>query len=466
MIIKHRLINATLSYPLTQNSILEKSPNIEVSSSKEESSNTEDVSTLEKPSTLDDSYTLDEIAFFDIETTGFSADSSYLYLIGCMYHTNNSWYLTQWLAEDIIDEKEIILSFTKTLSTIKKIIHFNGSTFDIPYLNRKCKALGLINPFLGKKNYDIYKEIFPIKKLLPIPNFKLKTLESFVGINREDTHSGGDLIQVYTSFIGKLQYEKLKALNTSLHSNVDKEDIPLNETNSPSKELEKILLLHNEEDITSLIPISTLLYIKDLFTKPFNNNFRMNHSSRSIHSIPTFCISLNLPYELPFRIKWTCSLGSLLHGGDNDNNVFSSSFLTIAIMNSQMEILIPMFTGSLKYFFKDYKDYYYLPVEDTAIHKSVAEFVDKEYRIKATKANCYTKKSGTYLPSVLPSYSKNNHKDKNNYPTNAFFLNYEDKLYFIEYEEGMFTDIDILEVYIKNLLSLFMNNKEITLTIE
>lgn len=432
MITKHKLLNTTLSYPL-QESI-----------------------------TFEDSLSKEEIAFFDIETTGFSADSSYLYLIGCMYYTNNSWHLSQWLAEDIGDEKELILSFTKTISTVKKIIHFNGTTFDIPYLNRKCKALGLINPFLGKKSFDIYKELYPIKKLIPIPNFKLKTIESFVGFNREDTYSGGDLIQVYSSFIGKLQYEKLRALNTTFHTNVDKETInSSDENNFPSRELEKILLLHNKEDIKSLIPISTLLYINDLFTKPLNNTFRINHSYRNNNSIPTFCISLILPYELPFRMEWTCPLNSLLHGGVNDKNTFSSLFLTINITNSRLEFLIPTFTGSLKYFFKDYKDYYYLPVEDSAIHKSVAEFVDKEYRIKATKANCYTKKHGTYLPNVLPSYSKNNHKDKNNYPTNAFFLDYEDKLYFIEYEEKMFTNLDILEVYIKNLLSLFMNNKDI-----
>ena len=427
MIIKHKMINETLSYP------------------------------LEKDSSLKD------IAFFDIETTGFSADSSYLYLIGCMYYTDNSWHLTQWLAEDISDEKDIIISFTKTLSSIKRLIHFNGTTFDIPYINRKCKALGLINPFLGKESYDMYKELFPLKKLLPVPNFKLKALESFVGINRLDTHSGGELIQVYTSFIGKLQIEKLRALNNPHQlNNVEDTSIPLKlENNSPAKELERILLLHNEEDITSLLSISSLLHISDLFIKPIKTFAAIKYNIKTIDSSPTFSINLSLPYQLPYRIKWTYSLGSLLDNSD-DNNPYASSILTINITNSQIELLIPLFTGTLKYFYKDYKDYYYLPIEDTAIHKSVAEYVDKEYRVKATKANCYTKKSGTFLPCVLPSYSKNNHKDKSNYPANSFFFDYEDKLYFTEYDDEMFADLDILEEYIKNLLHLFSNSKEIT----
>ena len=32
-----------------------------------------------------------------------------------------------------------------------------------------------------------------------------------------------------------------------------------------------------------------------------------------------------------------------------------------------------------------------------AVHKSVAAFVDKEYRIKAAKENCYMKRSGEFV---------------------------------------------------------------------
>ena len=56
------------------------------------------------------------------------------------------------------------------------------------------------------------------------------------------------------------------------------------------------------------------------------------------------------------------------------------------------------FTGELKTFFKDYKDYYYLPAEDTAIHKSVGEFVDKKARVQATARTAYIKKTGSFLP--------------------------------------------------------------------
>ena len=51
---------------------------------------------------------------------------------------------------------------------------------------------------------------------------------------------------------------------------------------------------------------------------------------------------------------------------------------------------VPIYEEELKYFYSNYKDYYYLPTEDVALHKSVAGFVDKEHRLQASAANCYT----------------------------------------------------------------------------
>ena len=52
---------------------------------------------------------------------------------------------------------------------------------------------------------------------------------------------------------------------------------------------------------------------------------------------------------------------------------------------------------ALKFFYKDYKNYFYLPNEDMAIHKSMATFIDKDKKIKATKDNCYTKITDTFI---------------------------------------------------------------------
>lgn len=66
---------------------------------------------------------------------------------------------------------------------------------------------------------------------------------------------------------------------------------------------------------------------------------------------------------------------------------------------NQVQLLVYGFSGTLKYFFQDYKNYYYLPAEDQAIHKSVAAYMDKKNRWPAKASTCYIKKSGNFLPS-------------------------------------------------------------------
>jgi hypothetical protein len=65
---------------------------------------------------------------------------------------------------------------------------------------------------------------------------------------------------------------------------------------------------------------------------------------------------------------------------------------------SEATIKVPIYEEELKYFYSNYQDYYYLPAEDIALHKSVATFVEKGHRIQASAANCYTRKMSAYLP--------------------------------------------------------------------
>lgn len=56
-----------------------------------------------------------------------------------------------------------------------------------------------------------------------------------------------------------------------------------------------------------------------------------------------------------------------------------------------LRLRIPLYEGMVRRYYSDYKNYYYLPLEDQAVHKSVAQFVDKDHKEKATPQNCYTK---------------------------------------------------------------------------
>lgn len=58
---------------------------------------------------------------------------------------------------------------------------------------------------------------------------------------------------------------------------------------------------------------------------------------------------------------------------------------------------IALYQDELKYFCPNYRDYYYLPFEDTTVHKSADGYVDKDTRKRATICICYSEKCGSFL---------------------------------------------------------------------
>ena len=85
----------------------------------------------------------EETVYFDIETTGFSADITALYLIGCIYYDDGKWKLIQWFAEDKLSEKEALTAFSEFLQDKKYLLCYNGTTFDLPYLRKKYEKHNL-----------------------------------------------------------------------------------------------------------------------------------------------------------------------------------------------------------------------------------------------------------------------------------------------------------------------------------
>ena len=66
---------------------------------------------------------LEHVLFIDIETTGFTARSSYLYLIGCAYYRAGKWRTIQWMAENYNQESDILnafFEFSKHYQYLKK----------------------------------------------------------------------------------------------------------------------------------------------------------------------------------------------------------------------------------------------------------------------------------------------------------------------------------------------------------
>ena len=136
----------------------------------------------------------EQLLFFDIETTGFSGDLNRVYLIGAVYFKENCAHYIQWFADTVKAETEIIESFFRLMSSFRVLVHFNGDTFDIPFLLKRCRALKLQYNFDHIESFDILKQIRPYKGRLGLDNMKQKTIEAFLKIEREDKYNGGQLI--------------------------------------------------------------------------------------------------------------------------------------------------------------------------------------------------------------------------------------------------------------------------------
>lgn len=141
----------------------------------------------------------------------------------------------------------------------------------------------------------------------------------------------------------------------------------------------------------------------------------------------TFCIIGTCFFETPQNISKQLEDDILrLHFDAYLPQRFSLSKHQVCLVadGTKAKITIPVLRRELKYFFENYREYYYLPVEDTAIHKSVAVYMDKSYRQRAGKENCYQKMTGSFLPTfgydAQKTFGRNYHERKDYMEASVF----------------------------------------------
>lgn len=340
----------------------------------------------------------ENVLLFDIETTGFSPAHTQLYLIGCASRKGNKLIVDQFFAEHETDEKMLLLAFLHFSESFDTLVSFNGTGFDIPYLKAKCDLFHLPEHFSSYTYIDIFKIVSKIKFLLKTENYKQKSMEHFLGIHRNDELNGGELIEVYKNYL-----------------------------KNPSGDALFLLKQHNYEDVICMPSLLPLLSYGEIL----NGNYTISsiegneYQSMAGENKKELLLTLSNDYPVPKRVS--CG----------------SAFYYLTMYKDKTQIRIQLYDGELKFFFKDYKNYYYLPTEDTAIHKSVSAYVDKAHRQPATAQNCYTRKAALFVPQYQEIMNP------------VFVENYKDKLTFFELTED-FTESDImLRRYVNQIFQTF-----------
>lgn len=292
--------------------------------------------------------------YFDIETTGLNARRSHLYLLGAMWLENDTVFLRQWFAERPSDEELILREFIQFIPSFSNLVHFNGTTFDLPYLCRKASFYGLNADFLkNMPAIDLYQLYRPLKSVLSAENMKLARLEKLCGYSRKDHHTGKELISVYDAFL-----------------------------QTGEKEMQSLLEQHNYDDIAGMLWTERLDFLLEL----------------KRGAIAPCEITLTMPQDqsmLELQCRFSeCPVSFLqpvtFHG------------ITLNVADHYLRIIVPVVHGEYYYYYQDWKNYYYLPGEDRAVHKSIGVYVDPSARKKATADTCYMRKTGAFIPEFAP----------------------------------------------------------------
>ena len=373
---------------------------------------------------------LEDTLLYDIETTGLNPKSSQLYLLGILlFHKENS-KLIQYFAESVLDEEEILEQFFQLCKAKKVLISFNGEGFDNRFVESMAKSYGKLPLHLNLKQLDLFKLIRKRKRFYGLESCSLKSCERFLGIYREDRCSGGELISVYREYLQDKDSEK-----------------------------KNMLLLHNREDIQNLPALFSFLAYENIFQGNVHfqraeileseeiKNIKYHHQTKN----PLETAHLELESSLQIKkleleeaeksrtAKKLCLQYYLPSPVPVPLTLAPKNYL-LEIKDKSLILTVPLYQGELCYFFKDYKDYEFIPSEDRAVHKSLANMYPKEMREKAKASTAYQKMKTSFLP-VFQEGEK------------VFKKTYQDKQCFIPFKENTFESINPVE-YLLNFLSV------------
>ncbi len=302
-------------------------------------------------------------AVFDIETTGLQSGHHVVYAISLLLFStiDTSQPTLHYLQTEALDEEaELLQTAASQLSDYPIWLSYNGTAFDLPFLQNRCRILALSKLFQPQRHIDLFRLLLPYRRTLFPNGMRQVQLEELLGLQRTEFISGEDVIAHY--FI----YLQTKSRDSFTH-----------------------LYRHNTDDVCGLAGLLVLgqillwqqpAYWQSITVETTTDQLRL--TAESAYPIPKGLIPLVLKSQ-----------------PGSDETI--SQTLKLSCEGNRFCLDIPITRAELRYFFEDYQNYDYLPDEDIAIHRSLSAFVERGHKKRATRGTAYAKKTGCFIP--LPS---------------------------------------------------------------
>lgn len=340
--------------------------------------------------------------FIDIETTGLSKEHTSLYLIGLGYYKGNDFCTKLLFGDEPSEELMLLNSFIEFAKDYTHLIHFNGTKFDIPYLEYKAKKYELGDIFANLNQIDVYQLSKPLRYLLFPTSMRQKCIEDFLNITREDMYNGGELINVYHSYVAS------------------RSDSDFNK-----------LITHNLEDVVGMHKIMPILHYLKL--KECSLTLKSSIVNEYKDYNDNECKELLLTYSYDTQLPQSFSTKT------------DTLYLKSNAASCELTFRLKIYSAEMKLFYDNYKDYYYLLEEDACIHKSVAMGLNKNQYKKATRDTCYQRVAGDFIKQpdkIMKPVFRTSLKDK------ALYFKYPDS-----FDESLTNELG------HELLMVFFNRK-------
>ncbi len=282
-------------------------------------------------------------AFVDIETTGLNRMADCVYLVGLLFEDEEGPVELQYLAENAGDERALLQAVGEKLRQFRTLISYNGDAFDLPFLSLRAQKLRLKSFPELSGSADLLREYRPLAKLFGWPDRRQKTLERFLGIDREDPFTGGQLIELFDEYSA-----------------------------TGDARLEQVLLLHNYEDVADM---PALLRVKGLVEQLRTACVTDAGTLRE----GGLCLTLSEPMLLSAELKPDGCLVRTEAGC------------------RELTLRFDRCTEELRYYLPDYRNYYFLPETAQLVHRSAADGIPATARRAARREECCLSREGSFL---------------------------------------------------------------------